>query len=155
MGSRVERRSVSLDRDSIDKGTVSTERPWHKAQSLATQEDNERKTAAIKHHNEISQDKPAGERPKVDEQYLEKLDKIFRPEQKTRSGCDFVIIWAVVLNPGVFEAKQENFRLPKVSYSIRRGRENKKTSGEPWGSAALDQVHTSAWQETQSIGITY
>ena len=72
MGSRVERRSVSLDRDSINKGTVSTRRPWHKAESLATQEDNERKTAAIKHHDEIWQDTTAGERPKIDEQYLEK-----------------------------------------------------------------------------------
>lgn len=90
-------------------GTKLFHQIWDKAQSLSSQEENKRRADRKKSFERGWEDtQTAGEQPKkIDDEYLDSMDKIFRLGQKTPSGCDFAVIWATVLNTRAVEAESE------------------------------------------------
>lgn len=73
---------------------------WGKAQDLTVQEDKDRRAARKERTAKVWEDtRTEGEKPTViDDDFLDRMDKCFRPDEKAPSGCDFAIVWATVLN---------------------------------------------------------
>ena len=90
-------------------GTKLFHQVWEKAQDLAIQEDKERKAARKKGLESIWKDTPAGvsRSTEVDDEFVDLIDERFRPGEKTRTGCEFAIIWATILNTHAVETEPE------------------------------------------------
>ena len=96
-------------------GTKLFEQVWEKAQTLALQEDKDRRTARKERLEKTWKDtRTEHEKPTViDDEYLDRIDKIFRPNEKAPSGCDFAIIWAAVLNTIDVEVEMDKLTSPE------------------------------------------
>lgn len=99
-------------------GTKLFHQVWQKAQSLSSQEDNKRRADRKKALEKGWEDtRTKDEQPrKIDDDFLDSMDKIFRPGQKTLIGCDFAIVWATVLNTRVVEAESD--KLPPAQREL-------------------------------------
>ena len=101
----IEALSIKAEYQRKGYGTKLFHQVWEKAQTLSVQEDNERKAARKKRLEKTWEDTGTErEQPtEIDDDFIDRIDKIFRPDQETPRGCDFAIIWATVLNTDVVE----------------------------------------------------
>lgn len=101
------------------------EQVWEKAQTLAMQEDKDRRTARKERLEKTWKDtRTENEKPTViDDDFLDRIDQIFRPDEKILSGCDFAIIWAAVLNTRDVEVELDKLSSPESDLYYQRKQE--------------------------------
>lgn len=101
------------------------EQVWEKAQTLAMQEDKDRRTARKGRLEKTWKDtRTENEKPtEIDDEFLDRMDQIFRPDEKTPPGCDFAIIWASVLNIRDVEVEMDKLSSPESDLFYQRKQE--------------------------------
>lgn len=118
----IENLSIQGDYQRRGYGKKLFEQVWEKAQTLAVQEDKDRRTARKERPEKTWKDtRTEHEKPIViDDKYLDGIDKMWRPNEKVPSGCDFAIIWAAVLNTRDLEVEMDRLSSPEQDLFYQR-----------------------------------
>ena len=105
----IETLSIQGDYQRRGYGKKLFEQVWEKAQTLAMQKDKDRRTAHKERLEKTWNDtRTEDEKPTViDDKFLDGIDRMWRPNEKVSSGCNFAIIWAAVLNTRDVEAEMD------------------------------------------------
>lgn len=118
----IENLSIQGDYQWRGYGKKLFEQVWEKAQTFAVQEDKDRRTARKERLGKTWKDtRTEDEKPIViDDNYLDGIDKMWRPNEKVSSGCDFAIIWPAVLNTRDLEIEMDKLSSPEQDLFYQR-----------------------------------
>ena len=101
------------------------EEVWKKAQNLAIQEDKDRSVARKKDFKKIWEgDRLEGDGveklTEIDEDFLNRMDKVFDSDQEVPSICNFAIVWAAVPNTSDVIGESDKLSSPEVELFYQR-----------------------------------